>query len=673
MRLTLKSLFASCISAALTMPAWAQAEQQEVIVVSASRMGEPLDQIAQSISVLDRSALNLQNADHISEALALVPGVDLHRGSGAEHLTAIRSPILTGGAGAGSFLYLQNGVALRSAGFANVNGLFDTHYDIAERIEVVRGPSGAVYGANAIHGVINVITPDASAEDSVMVSGDSQNRYKMQAVTTHSSGAHGFVIAASGITEAGYRQNAGLDQQKFTLRHQYDGAGVEIDTILSGYNLNQETAGFIFGRDALNDRDLRRENEFEDAYRDAKAINLQSTIGFDVSDKVRAQITPYYRWNEMEFLQHFLPSQAVEKNAHQSIGLQSTFSYEDGAVSILSGLDLELTEGELSEVQSIPRVFSYTQGTHYDYEVEAFSASAFVEGEYQFTDKTKLKAAVRVDNTAYKYDNQTDSGIVGRFLRLDDRDDDFVTVSPKLSLTHAFSEDVTGYVNYSHGARPPQTADLYRLQIRQADNPAEPEEIDAFELGMRADIHEHLRVEAVAYHMDKSNFFFRDADGFNVSNGKTRHQGIELDTQFRLSSSLSLSAAVSYARHTYRFDRDTGNEFESIQFGDDIDTAPRLSANVRGQWQVNDSIGLALEWVSLDEYYTDAANAHSYEGHNVLNLRTNFALNSNVDLGVSIRNLTDELYAERADYAFGEDRYMPGETRTFGVSLRFKN
>ncbi|MEC7184560.1 MAG: TonB-dependent receptor, partial [Pseudomonadota bacterium] len=43
---------------------------------------------------------------HPVEAFASVPGVMMHRGSGVEHLTAIRSPVLVGGAGAGSFLFM---------------------------------------------------------------------------------------------------------------------------------------------------------------------------------------------------------------------------------------------------------------------------------------------------------------------------------------------------------------------------------------------------------------------------------------------------------------------------------------------------------------------------------------------------------------------------------------
>ncbi len=52
--------------------------------------------------------------------------------------------------------------------------------------------------------------------------------------------------------------------------------------------------------------------------------------------------------------------------------------------------------------------------------------------------------------------------------------------------------------------------------------------IDAFELGMKA-ASGILKVEAAGYFMWKRNFFFRDADGFNVNNGRTRHVGGEAE------------------------------------------------------------------------------------------------------------------------------------------------
>ncbi len=647
---------------------------QETIVVTAERRPQAAEDIAQSISVIDRAQLKLIGADHIAEALARAPGVSLHRGSGAEHLTAIRSPVLSGGAGAGSFLFLENGVALRSPGFANINGLFDAHYEIADQIEIVRGPSGALYGANAIHGVVNVLTPPPSDDLSIFAEafGDTEDRYKWKASVSDSAGAHGFYAGASVVSEAGYRVDAGLDQQKLTLRHLFDSGDVSVDTVFSFDNLEQETAGFIFGAATLLDRDLRRTNDFPFAFRDAKSARLQSTIDWRAGDNTRLRITPYARWNEMEFPQHFLPSNALEENGHWSIGAQSAVYHDAGPLSLIAGIDVEYTQGHLREFQSRPRIFSFTQGLHYDYEVRALNASGFVQGKYELTPQTVLTAAVRIDGTIYDYDNLTASGVVGRFLRLDDQTDRFVTASPKLSLRHEFSDAVAGYVSFARGARPPQTTDLYRLQINQTGDRARPEMIDALEAGMKGSIGERLQFDLAAFFMEKRNFFFRDADGFNVANGKTRHVGVEADIRIALHKSLILQSAMTYAAHTYRFDRLTGRATESISFGDDVDSAPRVIANTRLNWRPHERVTFEAEWVSVGSYFTDAANDHFYDGHNLLHLRGEASVTERLAVFLTLRNVADALYAERADFAFGNDRFFPGEERTFGVGLRYR-
>ncbi len=666
--------FASLAAASSLTPVFAE----DAIVVTAERRAEALSDVPQSISVLPAEELRLIDADHISEALARVPGVSLNRGSGAEHLTAIRSPVLTGGAGAGSFLFLENGVPIRSAGFANINGLFNAQYELAERIEVVRGPSGALYGANAIHGVINVIAPTPSEELSVFgeVFGDTQDRYKFKGSVSGTQGAHGFYAGASVTTEAGYREDAGLDQQKLTLRHLYDGGGVSIDTIFSFDNLEQETAGFIFGRAALNDKRLRKTNDFPQAFRDAKSARLQSTIEFDVGEGTRVQITPYARWNDMDFLQHFLPSNSLEENGHWSVGVQSAVYHDAGPLSLIAGVDAEYTDGFLYEFQSMPRIFSYTPGVHYDYDVKAVNASGFVQGEYALTPRTTASAGLRVDGVIYDYNNKTDDGIVGRFLRLPDQSDDFVTVSPKFSLRHELSDVTSIYAAYARGARPPQTTDLYRLQINQTGAQAKPEKIDSFELGLRTSLGERINLGLAGFFMDKRNFFFRDADGFNVIDGKTRHVGVEADVRIAIHETLTLASAVTYAEHTYRFDRnpaDTpGVVSEDISFGDDVDTAPRVIANARLLWKPTDRITAEAEWIKMGSYYTDAANDNDYDGHILMNLRAEAGLTEKLAAFVTVRNVTNELYAERADFAFGEDRYFPGETRTFGFGLRYR-
>ena len=644
----------------------------EAVVVTAERRDQRADEAPLSITALGGEDLNFIRPDHISEALSRAPGVSLHRGSGAEHLTAIRSPVLTGGAGAGSFLFLENGVPIRSAGFANINGLFDAHYEIAGRIEIVRGPSGALYGANAIHGVINVLSPEPSEEVSLFaeIFGDTEDRYKWKSVVSGTNGRHGFLAGASVVSEAGYRRDASLDQQKLTLRHLFEGDGVRADTIFSFDNLEQETAGFIFGEDALLDRTRRRENQFPGAYRDVKSARLQSTIEIEKSAATTIKVTPYGRWNQMEFPQHFLPSNALENNSHWSVGVQSAVYHDAGAFSLIAGIDAEYTDGTLREFQSRPTIFSFTQGLHYDYQVSAINASGFVQGAYAISDRTELTAAVRVDGAIYDYDNRTDSGVVGRFLRLDDQSDRFVTASPKVSLRHELSDDVTSYVSYARGARPPQTTDLYRLQINQTGDRARPETIDAFEAGLRASAGARASLALSGFFMEKRNFFFRDADGFNVTNGKTRHLGVEADVRVLLAEGLTLESAVTYAAHTYRFDRPVRRATEAIAFGDDIDTSPRVLANTRLKWRPVSRIALEAEWVSVGSYFTDAANDHEYGGHNLLHLRGEADLTDAIAAFVTLRNVTDELYAERADFAFGNDRFFPGEERTFGFGLR---
>jgi iron complex outermembrane receptor protein len=133
-----------CVACA-SAPAWSQdiARSDDVIVVTATRLAEPQGASAAPVAVLDAAELERIGAHHAAEALNRLPGVFIHRGNGVEHLTAVRSAVLTGGAGAGSFLYLQDGIPLRAPGFANINGLMEASDALAERLEVIRGPGGA--------------------------------------------------------------------------------------------------------------------------------------------------------------------------------------------------------------------------------------------------------------------------------------------------------------------------------------------------------------------------------------------------------------------------------------------------------------------------------------------------------------------------------------------------
>ncbi len=646
------------------------------IVVTGERRAREKALSPFSVSTLSAEDILRIGPDHPAELLNRSAGVLIHRGNGQEHLTAIRSPVLTGGAGAGSFLYLEDGVPLRSAGFANVNELFEAHTEIAERIEIVRGPSGAAYGANAIHGVINVLTraPDEDLSFLAETSLDTIGRLKGRAFVSGAIGAHGFFGGVSLLDDPGFREDSGADQQKVSLRHVYEGARISVSTTLAGFNLNQETAGFVEGPGAYLDETLRRLNANPNAFRDAKGVRLSSRIDAALSDDLTLSVTPFARWNDMAFLLHFFPSQALETNGHWSVGAQNALYWEAGErVSFIAGLDLEYTQGDLAEVQSIPTIGSFTQGVHYDFEINAVSLSPFASATVDIAPRLTATFAGRLDYTRYDYRNLTNDGAVGRFLRPASRNDAFTTVSPKLSLSYDAGGDLI-YASYARGARPPQTTDLYRLQINQTADDAKPETIDAFELGIKG-ARGPLRYEAAGYFSWKRNFFFRDADGFNVNDGRTRHVGGEAEVGADLLLGFSLDANVSYGRHTYRFDRpilSVPQASEAIVFGDDVDTAPRWIAGARAGWASSDDrLSAELEWLHLGPYFLDAANSAAYPGHDLVHLRAQWAVTTRVAVTFALRNVLDKLYAERGDLAFGNQRYFPGEERTatFGVRI----
>ena len=643
---------------------------QALDVVVVTETGEPrrLNDLAISLSRLEADELVRIRADHFSEVLDRVPGAYLHRGNGQEHLTAIRSPILTGGAGAGSFLFLQDGVGTRAAGFANVNGLFETHSEIAGAVEVVRGPGGVLYGSNAVHGLINVLTRDIGDAPgaAIDVSGSSFGRYKGNAWANGRYGGHGFFAGVSLLNENGFRDDSGVDQQKLTLKHQYEDGRLEVSTTMFAHNINQETAGFVLGDDAYRDPELRRTNPFPEAFRDARAIRLTSRWSYAMSDDLTLTVTPYARWNEMDFLLHFLPSRALEENGHWSVGAKSAI-YKDFSddLSLTVGVDVEHTEGYLREEQIIPTVFSFTQGLHYDYEVDAIVAAPFAQGEWAASDRLRLSGGIRLDFTDYSYDNLTASDRVGRFIRPADRSDDFTVVTAKAGAVYDVNDRVTVYTAYARGGRPPQTTDLYRLQLNQTVGEIDAESIDSIEGGLRGQVGV-VSFDMSGYVMQKRNFFFRDADGFNVVNGKTRHAGAELGAQAALSEALTLDLNLTYGRHTYRFNRPANG----IVFGAEVDTAPSWLANGRVLWSPASFITSELEWVWVDDYFTDPANRNSYPGHNLFNLRVNVQASEQIELFGAVRNLTDKAYAERADFAFGNERYFTGEDRAFTLGAR---
>jgi iron complex outermembrane receptor protein len=132
--------------------------QQGDIIVTAQKRSEALHEVPQSISVLQGEALESRQARSIADYAALVPGLSFEQGNPGQTRIVLRG-INAGGAGATVAVYVDDtpfGSSTSQTNGANLAGDFDT-FDI-ERLEVLRGPQGTLYGANSLGGVVKYVT-----------------------------------------------------------------------------------------------------------------------------------------------------------------------------------------------------------------------------------------------------------------------------------------------------------------------------------------------------------------------------------------------------------------------------------------------------------------------------------------------------------------------------------
>jgi outer membrane receptor protein involved in Fe transport len=678
---------APCVLAA---PMVSAAERVGEVIVTATRQQEALREYPGSISLVSSDDVTLVGSTHHNEIINRVPGAMIQRNSGQESLTAIRSPVLSGPGSCGVFLFLENSVPIRPVGFCNVNELFEINTETAQSIEVLRGPAGVVYGSGAMHGAVNVIqaSPAQLPAYGFAAEGGPDEYYRGKLIMSHQGATTDVGAVALATHDGGWRTNAGLEEQKLNavLTHRLQDGVFNLN--LAATNLNQETAGFIQGQDSYRNEAIARSNSNPEAYRDAYATRLTGQYTTTLNERIQLDVRPYLRHSRMDFLQHFLIGKPLEENGQDSVGVLTALNFEAFTdTHLLTGLDIEYADGFLKETQAGPATDGTPAanairpaGKHYDYDVRSSVAALYGQVEQPFAERWKVSGGVRFEYVEYEYDNRMLAGntrdtgalcgtMACLYSRPADRSDNFSNLTSKLGLSYSISDQHAVYLTFARGYRAPDTSELYRLQRQQSIAELDSERLDSVEVGGRG-VLGPLRYSVAVFAMKKDNVIFRDANAFNVSNGRTRHRGVEYEFNWSPLDTLLLSAAGTYAKHTYDFNR-TVEGGETIISGRDVDTAPRHINTARIDWRFLPSTNAELEWVSVGRYWLDAANAHEYEGHDLLNLRVGWNLSAAWSTALRLNNVTDRAYADRADFAFGDYRYFPGRGRTLFVEVRY--
>ncbi|MFT6267408.1 MAG: outer membrane receptor protein involved in Fe transport [Alphaproteobacteria bacterium] len=665
-------IFTSLLAYSHPTSAQEQSSIVEVISVTTSKTAQAINQTPASISAVLADEIELISAQHISQVLDSAPGIWISRGNGQEHLTAIRSPVLTGAGSCGAFFMGLDGISIRAPGFCNSNQLFDINYEQAARIDVLRSPASTLYGSNALHGVINVVTADAFENDS-NIAGLQFGANDFARI----SNSYGQVNEKSAwrslvnlTQENGFQFQSGYDQQKMTHIYQTRGDVWDTKSVLDVSNLNQETAGFIRGFESYKDSQIRRSNPNPEAYRDAKSLRAYTAFS-KTDDSGSLTLTPYLRWNKMAFLQHFLPWQGLEENRHTSLGLQSQYSYRWQDIDWVSGADIDLTRGSLLETQQEDFSPSVPKGIHYDYDVNAYQLSAYTKGRWQHNNWI-VRAGVRLERNQYNYTNNAGSPSacapdveVCRFSRPDSQNLSFNALSPSINVQYLMSTNTSLYAKYSQGFRAPQATELFRLQNNQQITDINNENMNAYEAGIRYS-NPTTNLHIAGFSMRKKDAIFQNSDRQNVSGAITQHEGLEVELRQQLNADWQFSGHISWSQHTY--ENETTLVRTSI-INNTIDTAPKWLSNLNISYSPNAQLTAQLSWQYLSEYYLNPENTAEYEGHQLLDVNIRYQLAQQISLRVHVLNLTDEEYAERADFAFGSYRYFVGQPRRAFINL----
>lgn len=681
-------------------PAGNETLVSEEVTVTATREAQKIAETAATVQVVDAAQIAATQPAHPGEIMRRIPGVLVNVTNGEGHQTSIRQPLTT----SPLYLYLEDGIPTRSTGFFNHNALYEINLPQSGGIEVIKGPASALYGSDAIGGIVNVLSRPAPGSPELDASLEAGEHNWKRLLLTGGTGGDSWGLRPSlNLTHSdGWRDATGYDRRSLSLRwDQALGDDATLKTLLSASSIDQQGAGST----RLRETDYRREptlNYQPISYREVQAMRLSSAYERDFGDTLLS-LTPYLRYNQMEQLPNYIgaPTQ-INLSRNHSYGLLAKVrrDFAPWRTRLIAGLDLERSPGSYWE-----RVISTTgctrvlrsgatqyscyrpgsnatsvDGKNYDYDVTYSGFSPYLHAEFSPLEPLRFTAGLRYDRIAYDYDNHLGTLQVGAKRRPADATVHFSRLSPKLGATWQLGPDASLYASVAEGFRAPSEGQLFQQGSNVDTLGLKPIRARNVEAGLRGKAG-RLDYSLAAFHLRKSDdvLSYKDPDLGNQAtssnNGETSHRGVELGLGLAVSDTLRLSGAFSYAEHRYeRWVAVTGGANRDFS-GNEMENAPRALADVTLDYAPAWLRGgrLEVEWVHVGRYRMDQANTHGqqYDGHDLFNLRGNYFLTPGWEVYGRLMNLTDRRYAEAAAYTSAGREFAPGMPRTAFLGLSY--
>ena len=705
-------------------PAAIAAEQAvlEEIIVTATRRQTDLQSTPISVASFSGDTLKELGIDDLRDVSQFVAGVYVGESAGAGS-----SPITIRGVGDNQLgLGGDSSIAIYIDGvylgrpYANMFDLLNV-----ERLEILKGPQGTLYGRNATGGAINIITmtPDESARaygdlrlaeyDSrrarlglsgplsqrvfggLNVSWSKRDGYVRNVVDGKDYNAEETLnvqaelrFLPSDVTEIRWRADGGYNDATLVFLPFYTITDPALFPFVPGSSV-------AFEDDDSNDVDVTAIDSLP-PYEDRDWVGTSLTVNYDAVWGTLRSITAY-RENSLaestdaDASPFDLAVYELEEDQDQLSQDLILIGEPRGRFSWVAGANYyrEQTDGfQLTEIGAFgPGVFVAATGRN---ETEAYAV--YAEGTVDITERLALIAGVRYSDETKKYRfSQTSVGLDN--ISPVSGEISFDATTPKVVVQYQLSDEVFLYASASNGFKSGGFSAINPVALATSSPPGHPdrfgqEDVWAYELGAKSEwLENSLRLNFSAYRYDYEDLHTNvtDAIGFAkvVSAPKAEIDGVELDAMWSVTPRLSLTASAAYVDAQYDSiltypDGLGGTKVDDLT-GNQLPRSPKSEVALGFEYSrplLNGDVLLRVDWRFSDSTYLTELNdpidrQRSYDTGNV---RVRYTPASDkFDLEAFVDNVADEQVRSHSKPILGAVyRGMITPPRVAGVELRFR-
>lgn len=665
------------------------------VFVSANRDAVKRIHTPVSISNISTKTINETKATTIDQLVNKVSGVYMVNLGNEQHSMGIRQPIGT----RSLFLYLEDGIPIRTTGVFNHNALMELNMAAVQNIEIIKGPGSSLYGGEAIGGVVNMITVAPTAVPVLKTSFQGNDiGYRRADIQT------GFSKGKFGVNVSGYlanRKNGIMEYNDFnkeiiTARIDYRfNNKTKLETGFTTMNYFNQMSGSVDSAMFAN-KTFTSSQTF--TYRKAKTTRLRTSLFHEWNSNNKSSLQMVFRHNSLGQNPSYrvrddyrrVGSSWIGKKdvAHGEINDNSFKSFVLMAqhrknfnwlnANFIAGASVDISPNtsvanyiRIKKDTLINKYVSYTNRADsllVNYKTNIYNYAAYGNFEFSPVKNLRVVASLRFDAFKYKFDNYLPANSVSG---ASDTVSSFNRFSPKIGFTFNFKKNRGVYANYSQGFVPPQVSELFRsVKVPSLS----PSVFNNYELGGWFEIIKNkLTADISLYRLEGNNTIisvrFDDGTFGNANAGKTLHQGVELNFNATPVRDLQVRFGGSYNKHNFVQYVEKGVSFN----GNEINSAPHWIHNFEFMFRPSKFLKgfrVAVEWQKMSEYFMNQNNSFSYKGFDIVNTRIAYQL-KNVELWANVINTLDAYYAINSSSSNSGKTYTVGEPRNFNLGLSF--